>query len=172
MPTRARKPCTVAGCPALTERGGRCEAHRDARYPCRVSQCPAFSERWGLCSRHLAASRAERDGGRPSAARRGYGAQWRGVRRAYLRLNPSCAECAEPATEVDHVTPRRLGGTDDPGNLQPLCRAHHSAKTNRERARGPGGRSSARSRRPGAVGISPGGGGRPGGAGAADTPSK
>jgi 5-methylcytosine-specific restriction protein A len=51
-----------------------------------------------------------------------------------LRAQPACAVCGAPATDVDHVVPRRLGGRDALDNLQPLCHACHSRKTNRERA--------------------------------------
>lgn len=37
-----------------------------------------------------------------------------------------------PATEVDHILPKRLGGSDDDDNLQALCKHHHSSKTVRE----------------------------------------
>ncbi len=35
---------------------------------------------------------------------------------------------------VDHIVPKHLGGTDDPSNLELLCRACHAAKTEREAA--------------------------------------
>lgn len=41
-----------------------------------------------------------------------------------------------PATEVDHITPKASGGTDDPANLQGICKACHRAKTQDEAARG------------------------------------
>ncbi|MEU5976376.1 HNH endonuclease signature motif containing protein [Streptomyces sp. NPDC047315] len=40
--------------------------------------------------------------------------------------------CGEPATDVDHITPAHLGGSDDEVNLQALCRWHHDQKTGRE----------------------------------------
>lgn len=46
----------------------------------------------------------------------------------------------EPATDVDHIISRAKGGTDERSNLQPLCHACHSEKTNREDGGGWGGR--------------------------------
>jgi 5-methylcytosine-specific restriction endonuclease McrA len=40
--------------------------------------------------------------------------------------------CPLPATDVDHVTPRHLGGADTPTNLQSLCPAHHARKSSSE----------------------------------------
>ena len=52
--------------------------------------------------------------------------------------DPVCTVCRDagrvtPATEVDHIKPRRRGGTDGMDNLQSLCKRHHSQKTGRER---------------------------------------
>jgi 5-methylcytosine-specific restriction protein A len=51
-----------------------------------------------------------------------------------LSEEPLCRQCRTEgrtvaAVEVDHIVPRRQGGTDDRSNLQPLCTSHHSAKT-------------------------------------------
>jgi 5-methylcytosine-specific restriction protein A len=75
---------------------------------------------------------------RGTATARGYGADWRRVRNAFIALpeNTLCRMCAtegrtEVATEVDHVQPfdglhdpKRL----DPTNLQALCGPHHRRK--------------------------------------------
>lgn len=67
---------------------------------------------------------------RPSAARRGYGDDWRRLRDRFLATHPTC-RCGRPATCVDHVASihqaphRRL----DPSNLQAMCAACHNAKT-------------------------------------------
>lgn len=50
----------------------------------------------------------------------------------YVCQDPGCGQAA---TEVDHIVPRRKGGTDSLDNLQSLCKPHHSAKTQREDAR-------------------------------------
>lgn len=79
---------------------------------------------------------------RPSAAKRGYGSDWRALRLAHLQGEPICRMCKAEgrvtvADCVDHIVPiamdeaRRL----DPTNLQSLCASHHSAKTAREDGR-------------------------------------
>lgn len=78
------------------------------------------------------AQRREYD--RESPSRRGYGRRWERLRAMILNQEPLCRECGEPATDVDHIVPRALGGTDAAENLQPLCHACHSRKTGRERA--------------------------------------
>jgi 5-methylcytosine-specific restriction protein A len=82
--------------------------------------------------------RSQTSAPRHSAARRGYGRQWRRLRAEVLAGEPLCRLCrkegAPPtlATEVDHIIPTR--GESDPkhydrDNLQPLCKTHHSRKT-------------------------------------------
>ena len=66
---------------------------------------------------------------RPTAHERGYGAAWRRLRAEVLDDEPLCRVCGRIATDVDHIRPKRRGGSDDRSNLQPLCKAHHSAKT-------------------------------------------
>lgn len=115
MPTRPPRPCATPNCPA-TVQGGRCATHERARH------------------RALDATRG-------TATQRGYGVAWRATREAVLRDEPLCRACAmqgivEPATDVDHVIPRRRGGTDDLANLEPLCHPCHSRKTAAETFRG------------------------------------
>jgi len=70
---------------------------------------------------------------------RGYGAAWDKLRRWVLQRDRHlCQPCLQagrvtPAAEVDHITPKARGGTDDPANLQAICRACHATKTARER---------------------------------------
>lgn len=64
---------------------------------------------------------------------------WRGLRQMIAKDRPPlCVECEREGRavfgrELDHITPKRAGGTDDPENLQWLCHAHHVAKTHREK---------------------------------------
>lgn len=43
--------------------------------------------------------------------------------------------CGQPATDVDHIVPAHLGGTEDDANLRSLCGPHHRTKTSSEAAR-------------------------------------
>lgn len=70
---------------------------------------------------------------RPSAAKRGYGTKtgWPRIRARYLRAHPMCevAGCSRPAVDVDHVDGSGPRGDNSDGNLQALCKPHHSRKT-------------------------------------------
>jgi len=119
MPFRAGRPCAQPGCTRIV---------RDGRY----------------CDDHRRQNQQEQDAKRGTASQRGYGAQWRRVRKRFLRQHPLCAACGHlgfttPATDVDHILPRALGGTDEESNLQALCHRHHSAKTMHELREGIGG---------------------------------
>ena len=54
---------------------------------------------------------------------------YRALREAQLRNSPLCIRCGQVGQEVDHIIPRRMGGTDDPYNLQTLCSLCHKLKT-------------------------------------------
>ncbi|WP_343233202.1 HNH endonuclease signature motif containing protein [Miltoncostaea oceani] len=55
---------------------------------------------------------------RPSGSTRA----WRRRRAQILtRDGHRCSYCGGPATQVDHVIPRAVGGTDEPGNLVAAC---------------------------------------------------
>lgn len=74
---------------------------------------------------------------RGTRSQRGYGWAWEQLRAKVLKREPLCRMCraagrAVIATTVDHITPKQLGGSDDEGNLQPLCKACHAVKTAKE----------------------------------------
>ncbi len=48
---------------------------------------------------------------------------------------PYCQKCGAPATEVHHVIPLADGGTNDMGNLLPLCKGCHSRVTGRAKGK-------------------------------------
>jgi len=80
-----------------------------------------------------------------SRQERGYGAKWEKLRLQILaRDQYLCQQCDREgrltglvtgnprhprAANVDHITPKAQGGTDDPDNLESLCRTCHNAKT-------------------------------------------
>jgi len=74
---------------------------------------------------------------RGTRTQRGYGWAWEQLRARILKAEPLCRACRAEgrsvvATTVDHIKPKHKGGTDDEGNLQPLCEPCHKAKTARE----------------------------------------
>lgn len=108
MPKRAARICSAPGCGRLI-RGNtrRCPLHETPRpkpkYP------------------------------RESPHRRGYGRDWQKRRARILKRDPVCRSCfVNASTEVDHILPKRAGGTDSDENLQGLCTPCHSSKTARE----------------------------------------
>ncbi len=92
-----------------------------ASRPCAEPGCPNLAAYRSRCTAHKL---------------RGYGAPWRRLRARFLIANPFCF-CGAKANEVDHIKPRREGGSDSPDNLQALCKPCHSRKTAKE---GPWGR--------------------------------
>lgn len=114
MPPKAKRPCRSPMCPGKTQdSSGFCEAHM-----------------------HLASGWAKPDRG--TAEQRGYDWAWRKKRAAVLKRDrylcqcDDCKGCHLPASEVDHITPKSRGGTDDFYNLQSLNIDCHKAKTQRE----------------------------------------
>lgn len=83
---------------------------------------------WGTKSRH----------------ERGYGSAWIKLREHIMRRDTYlCQPCKAnnkltQAREVDHITPKAKGGTDDPDNLQAICIPCHKAKTEAEALEGQG----------------------------------
>jgi len=118
MPSRSLRGCAAPGCPNLTSE----------------TYCAAHKEKFGVA--------------RGTRSSDGYGGAWRKIRDAYLSNHPTCANPYQlhggdvPATEVDHIIARRKGGSDDPDNLQALCKGCHSRKTALEDNRWGGGRKS------------------------------
>lgn len=110
MPTLPQRPCPVAGCPVI----GPCAVHR--RPPVPMQDKPRLY-----------------DDRRGSSAQRGYGYAWQKRREAFIKLHPFCVRCRRPTTDVDHIIPRRFGGSEDDSNLQALCSRCHKTKTSRER---------------------------------------
>lgn len=110
MPRQVRKPCSQAGCPNTTPRGGPCDEHRRQRERQRKADGNAVYTQ----------------------------SAWQRVRKRFLYHNPWCSLCARQATVADHwpVSRRDLvaQGVADPDshrNLRPLCKACHDRETAR-----------------------------------------
>ena len=112
----------------------------NARRPCRALGCPKLSVQGkAYCEDHLEPEKEykrEFDKERGTAHKRGYTAEWRVARRAYLAAHPLCVKCQaegrlEPATVVDHIKPHRgdMRLFWDVTNWQPLGKRHHDQKT-------------------------------------------
>jgi 5-methylcytosine-specific restriction protein A len=102
MPKRSLHPCHEPGCTVLLQPGQECPRHP-----------------------HLPRAKDER----ASASQRDYGWDWKkNVRDPYLAAHPYCVNLFDmhgpcvPAKVVDHILPRRQGGTNAWSNLQSLCR--------------------------------------------------
>lgn len=78
------------------------------------------------------------DAHRGSRHERGYGSAWDKMRLRILARDAGlCQPCqaggrVTVGNIVDHITPKAIGGTDDAGNLQCICRECHADKTARE----------------------------------------
>jgi 5-methylcytosine-specific restriction protein A len=110
MPFKPMKPCKHPGCPNLVPAGKL------------------------YCDQHAPLHRDEIM--RPPAAKRGYGARWQRLSRAYLKSHPLCVKCLEQgrytkATVVDHRVPHRGDPVLfwDESNWQALCKPCHDRKT-------------------------------------------
>lgn len=106
---RAAKICAYPGCGEVT-RNHFCEGH--------TPQAGGGDDRRG------------------SSASRGYGSNWRKLRRIKLNQDPVCADPdgrhpgqVVAAMQVDHIIPLAQGGTNAMDNLQSLCYSCHSHKT-------------------------------------------
>ncbi|WP_421695473.1 HNH endonuclease [Aestuariivirga sp.] len=81
--------------------------------------------------------KARFDRTRPSASARGYDRQWSRESKIYLRNNPACTRCGNPASLVDHIQPHK-GNQKlfwNRGNWQSLCTGCHSTwKQSQERS--------------------------------------
>lgn len=77
-------------------------------------------------------------GQRGTRQQRGYGANWDRLRKVVMARDKGlCQPCRAAdrvtiASEVDHITPKSAGGTDDLDNLQAICAACHKTKTAEE----------------------------------------
>ncbi|NJN53691.1 MAG: HNH endonuclease [Anaerolineae bacterium] len=108
MPHSPRKPCAIESCPGRATHGRYCADCSKQRQQKQQQRSPDT---------------------RPSAARRGYDAEWRRIRAQFLKAHGECVVCGDTATEADHILSLANGGTHQWSNLQPMCKTHHSQKT-------------------------------------------
>jgi 5-methylcytosine-specific restriction protein A len=119
MPKRANMPCRKIGCSQYAIHKGFCDNHK------------SFATGWHL--------NEQRNGNRH---KRGYGTSWEKLRKVILRRDLYlCQEHLRKGmyvegNHVDHIMPKSLGGTDEQGNLQTLCKPCHETKTANEQGRG------------------------------------
>jgi len=112
MPYAAKKECAHPRCPDVVPSGQR------------------------HCTKHKRAEVKQYERGRGSSSERGYDRKWQKIRAVIIARDPVCKACnRKPTTDVDHITPRRRGGTDAESNLQGLCHTCHSSKTATEDGR-------------------------------------
>lgn len=106
------------------------------RRPC--LDCRRLTTNPSRCDEHQAAWQARQSQARGSATERGYGAQWRRTaatavathRAQYGDWCPGWGVLPHHATDLtaDHILAKANGGTDEPTNVQVLCRACNSRK--------------------------------------------
>lgn len=79
-----------------------------------------------------------------SRHRRGYGSKWDKLRKVVLQRDNGLCQCEDClggrlrltiATEVDHIKPKAIGGTDDMNNLRAINKECHKKKTAAEQGR-------------------------------------
>jgi 5-methylcytosine-specific restriction enzyme A len=140
MPQRPPKPCAQPGCPVLIRNGAaRCERHRIRRESAHRRGYGATWQRIRAAHlrRHPVCVECALKSGTTAAELE---ALLRRIRSGDVAdLDPDAIvdamETAErcAANEVDHVVPHRGDRVLllDRGNLQSMCRPHHSAKTGR-----------------------------------------
>lgn len=110
--------------------------HKQPR-PCKYPGCPETTiDPSGYCEPHKKAVNKSYEQTRETSTQRGYDRRWQKTRIFILNRDPICKICNRaPSTEVDHIIPRKKGGTDDPRNLQGACKPCHSTKTATEDGR-------------------------------------
>lgn len=111
--------------------------------PLRYCSWPTCGQRvtTGRCAQHQTPSSGKGWHASPLAPSRISGRRLQRLRLQLFANEPLCRLCAEAGrtrlAEIrDHIIPLAEGGTDDPTNIQPLCRECSDQKSQREAARG------------------------------------
>ena len=79
------------------------------------------------------------DKGGKTRHQQGYGSAWDKLRKTILQRDKGlCQECkrkgrVRAGNQCDHIKPKAKGGTDDPSNLEILCKPCHLEKNLRDK---------------------------------------
>jgi 5-methylcytosine-specific restriction protein A len=106
---RAPKPCGIQGCTTIVPNGQRCVEHASG---------------WKTSPRTTSSGRTNQTIWKQQRAK--------ALQRDQHQCQIRGPRCLGTATQVDHITPTHLGGTDQLPNLQSVCVPCHNQKTARE----------------------------------------
>lgn len=108
------------------------------RRPRPCLDCGTLTRNPSRCDEHQAAWEARRDAQRGTSAQRGYDSRWRRTAAAAVADHRAvyggwCPGYRVPGHEADdltadHIVAKARGGTDEPSNMQVLCRGCNSRK--------------------------------------------
>ena len=112
-----------------------------AKRACRQPLCPGKTQDTsGFCDKHIHLAVGWSKPGRGTAEQRGYGWEWRKKCAVVLKRDRYLCQCENcngrrlPASEVDHITPKSMGGSDVFSNLRAINSDCHKEKTQKESA--------------------------------------
>jgi 5-methylcytosine-specific restriction protein A len=105
---------------------------------CRHAACGKAIDAPGYCERHHKERIGWNKTSTASAGDRGYGHAWRKLREIVMRRDYGLCQCDQcdggtkrvmRAQEVDHITPKSQGGSDDLSNLRAVSNECHKRIT-------------------------------------------
>jgi 5-methylcytosine-specific restriction protein A len=112
------------------------------RRPRPCLDCGILTRNASRCDEHQAAWEAHRDQTRGTSTQRGYGTAWRRTAAAAVAEHRAihgdwCPGWNVPAHEAsdltaDHIVSKARGGSDEPSNVQVLCRPCNARKRDRD----------------------------------------